>query len=56
MLFRSFSLYFCKITYRYIICNPVLEINKLKSPPKTAVSHNVNSTFVQVFNNTFGLN
>jgi len=41
MLFRFFFLNFCNIAY--IICNPVFEINKPKSQPKTAVSHNVNA-------------
>jgi len=33
--FQIFFLNFCKIAY--IICNPIFEINKPKSQPKTAV-------------------
>jgi len=40
MLFRFFP-NFCKLAY--IICNPVFEINKPKSQPKTAVLYNVDA-------------
>jgi len=47
-MFSDFFPNYCKIAY--IICNPVFEINKPKSQPKTAVSqpktavsHNVNA-------------